>query len=238
MGDNGGLAKWFPAPIKIESNCAPLSNAIPKSGCYKLWKNRRKFPPSTRKADRGGKMMMKRVLHKLQNKARRWRKREEGATAVEFALIAMVFFWVFMGIVELGMMMIFNNGLEDGVDRAARLVRTGQADKKNMTAKLLKQAICERVMLKTSCMSDLILDIRSFKDFASIKVPALKTGPTGSLTMSTSYQLGGPKKVVVVRAFYPWKFFTPLIGSLMHAIDGKVFILNAAMAFRNEPYGS
>ena len=182
--------------------------------------------------------MLKRVLNRVKNKARRWRKREEGATAVEFALIAMVFFWVFMGIVELGMMMLFNNGLEDGVDKAARLVRTGQADRKNLTAKSMRKIICEQVVLKTSCKSELALDVRSFPDFASINLPDPKKGKSGSLQFPSSYQTGGPRKVVVVRAFYPWKFFTPLIGSLMHAINGRVFVLNAATAFRNEPYGS
>ena len=181
---------------------------------------------------------MKRMWRRLGSKIRRWRKREEGAAAVEFALVSGVFLWVFMGIVELGMMMLFNNGLEDGVDRAARLVRTGQADNRGISSTQMRDVICGQVVLKTSCSSNLVLDIRSFRDFASVRVPALKTDASGKPNMSAVYQIGGPRKVVVVRAFYPWKFFTPLIGSLMHAINGRVFILNAATAFRNEPYGS
>ena len=181
---------------------------------------------------------MQRVLHKLGNKIRRWRKREEGAAAVEFALVASAFMWVFVGIAELGLMMLASGGLEDGVDKVARLIRTGQADQQGLSAAHMRDVICKQVVLKTSCKSALVLDVRSFPDFASVKLPTPSTDSKGNVKLSSAYQIGGPRRVVVVRAFYPWKFITPLIGNLMHAVKGRVFVLNAATAFRTEPYGS
>lgn len=181
---------------------------------------------------------MTRFWRELRNKARRWRQADDGATAVEFALGAIVFFWVFMAIVELGMMMLFNNGLENGVDKASRLIRTGQADKRGLSAGHMRTVICNQVVLKGLCQSGLVLDVRSFRDFASINVPDANVGANGTLNLSSAYEIGGPKRVVVVRAFYPWRFFTPMVGKLMNAVGGKVFVLSAATAFRNEPYGS
>ena len=181
---------------------------------------------------------MKGLLHKWRARARRWRRQEEGAAAVEFALVSAAFMWVFLGIVELGLLMIFSGGLEDGVTKVARLVRTGQADKRGLTVAHMRETICKQVVLKTACKTALVLDVRSFPDFASINLPSPGTDANGNPKLPTSYQIGGPKTVVVVRAFYPWKFITPLIGKLMHAFNDRVFIVQAATAFRNEPYGS
>ena len=181
---------------------------------------------------------MKGLLQKWRNWARRWRKREDGAAAVEFALVSAAFMWVFLGIVELGLLMIFSGGLEDGVDKVARLIRTGQADKGGLTAAQMRETICKQVVLKTACKTALVLDVRSFPDFGSISLPSPGRDSNGNPKLPASYQIGGPKKVVVVRAFYPWKFITPLIGRLMHAFNDQVFIVEAATAFRNEPYGS
>jgi len=181
---------------------------------------------------------MRRFKSRLAVLRRRWRRREEGAAAVEFALIAMVFFWLFLGIIELGMLMIFNNGLEDGVDRAARLIRTGQAFKQNISADQFRKKICEYVVLRTQCNSALMVDVRTFPDFASIRNLPQPADSGSGFTMPTNYRIGAPRQVVLVRAFYVWDFFTPLIGKLLSNTGGDKFLVSAATTFRNEPYGS
>ncbi len=181
---------------------------------------------------------MRRLTRKLALLRRRWRRDEDGATAVEFAIIAMVFFWLFIGIVEIGMMMIFNSGLEDGVARAGRMIRTGQVQNGGLSAAQFRDKICDQVVLKTSCKSRLIVDVQKFPDFAHIGTLTEPTlDKTGKLTAPSNFVPGSAKQVVVVRAFYDWKFFTPLIGQLMSNIGGNRFLLSVATTFRNEPYG-
>ena len=177
------------------------------------------------------------MLRKLVARAGRvWRRNEEGATAVEFALMATVFFWVFIGIVEMGLLMIFNNGVEDGVDRAARLIRTGQADKQGIDKDQFRNRICDMVVLKTACRSNLVVDVREYPDFASINPPAPEWDADNNLQLQSQFEKGGPRRVILVRAFYDWKFITPMIGALAGNTGHGTFLLSAATAFRNEPY--
>ena len=181
---------------------------------------------------------MVRLAKKLALKGRRLRRSEKGAAGVEFALVSVVFFITFLGIIELGMLMVLNNGLEDGVDRAARLLRTGQTHKQNISEAEFRQRICDQVVLKASCNSKLIVDVRSYPDFASINNPPTPhRDSSGNLTMDNQYQKGAPRQVLLVRAFYEWSFFTPLIGQLLSNTGGNSFLLTVATTFRTEPYG-
>ena len=183
------------------------------------------------------------MLRKIAVRIRRiWGRSDEGATAVEFALIATVFFWVFFGIIEMGLLMIFNNGIEDGVERASRLIRTGRAKSMSLTEEQFRNKICDQVVLKTACREKLVVDIREFPDFGSITAPdptwdesseSLKIGGDGE---EAKYELGDPRSVILVRAFYDWKFITPMIGALAGNTSRNTFLLGVATAFRNEPY--
>ena len=168
---------------------------------------------------------------------RRWLRQEQGAAAVEFALIAAVFLWLVMGLVELGMLMFLNNGLEDGVDRAARLLRTGQTRRQNIDVSKFRRHICDQVLLKDSCMSKLIVDVRAYPDFASIPdLSKPQRDKNGNLNLHAQYVKGAPRQVLLVRAFYDWKFFTPMIGRLMSNDGSNAFLVSVATTFRTEPY--
>ena len=165
------------------------------------------------------------------------RHNDSGAAAVEFALVAVVFFWLFLGLVELGVLMIFNNGLEDGIDRAARLLRTGQVHKQDIDEEKFRQIVCDQVVLKTDCASKLIIDVRSYPDFASISNPPVPTyNDDGELEMPSNYTRGMAEQVLLVRAFYEWEFFTPMLGALLSNTQQGTFLVTAATTFRTEPY--
>lgn len=180
---------------------------------------------------------MSRLGKMLAVRSRRLRRSEKGAAAVEFALIAVVFFTTFLGIVELGMLMFMNNGLEDGVDRAARMLRTGQTHKQNISEADFRRVICNQVVLRDNCQQKLIIDVRSYPDFASINNPPTPQIGSGGLSMPSSYTKGAPRQVLLVRAFYKWDFFTPLLGRLLSNTGGNSYLLTVATTFRTEPYG-
>ena len=181
---------------------------------------------------------MRRLITHLALLRRRFRRDDNGAAVVEFAIIAMIFFWLFMGLLEIGLLMIFNNGLEDGVARASRLIRTGQVFRQNISAEEFRKQICKHVVLKRSCNTKLAVDVRAFRDFSSVKDLPMPSLNGNSIDVSQNYQTGAPRQVVVVRAFYNWEFFTPMIGALMSRNGGNSLLLQVATTFRNEPYGS
>ncbi|RZA23118.1 MAG: pilus assembly protein, partial [Proteobacteria bacterium] len=64
---------------------------------------------------------------------RRLRADQKGSAAIEFALIAPVFFALLMGIIEGGLVYVSQATLQNGVSEMSRLVRTGQAQSGGMS---------------------------------------------------------------------------------------------------------
>ena len=65
---------------------------------------------------------------------RRMAKSEDGAAAVEFALVAFPFFMIMGCICETGIMLFTEYSIQAGVQEAARQIKTGQAQNASMSA--------------------------------------------------------------------------------------------------------
>ena len=50
--------------------------------------------------------------------------------------------------------------------------------------------------------------------------------------------VGNACDVVLVRAFYRWPVFTPILGFFLQNIAGGYHLISTAAAFRNEPYNT
>ena len=68
-----------------------------------------------------------RTLSRVAMACRRWQRDDRGATAIEFAMVAMPFFMFCFGILGVGLHYFSTNSLEHAVEAAARKIRTGQA---------------------------------------------------------------------------------------------------------------
>jgi hypothetical protein len=51
-----------------------------------------------------------------------------------------------------------------------------------------------------------------------------------------NFQPGDAGDVVVVRAFYTWPMLTPTVGTTFSNMAGGKRLLEASIAFRNEPF--
>lgn len=189
---------------------------------------------------------IKRILARLR------RDGEKGHAALEFAFIAPVFFLLLMGTVEAGIIFFAQSSLQNAVNSAARLIRTGQSacyslDSDNicatMTAAQFRTYVCDQVSsLLQSCSLD--SDGNSNLQFDVTDYPAGFTGVTNSspltaqktLPQLTTFNTGNPCDVVVVRAFYIWPVFTPMLSFFLSNVSGTNHLLSTAAAFRNEPY--
>jgi Flp pilus assembly protein TadG len=172
---------------------------------------------------------------------RRFARARRGSTAVEFAIIALPFLVLLFGIVELGMVFLVSTTLQNATDAAARQIRTGEFQTAGANTKTdFKTLVCNNMTwLSAPCAGKLSIDVQTFDTFSSLSA----TGPTNAATFNpntTCFTTGQPGDIVLVRAYYEWTIFTPLLNaSLVNMGSGSgKRLINAATSFRNEPWSS
>lgn len=175
-----------------------------------------------------------------------WRKRWErfssdkrGLAAVEFAMIAIPFFLLIFGLLEVCVIFIMSSVLEHGASEAARAIRTGQLQQAGFDQAQFKNDICAELFGMLSCDSKLQLDVKTFSDFASTGNPDPIDPATGDLATGTfGFNPGAQNAIVVVRVFYEWDLLIPVMSAPLANMSGNRRLLQATIAFRNEPFGN
>ena len=158
-----------------------------------------------------------------------------GTSALEFAMLAGPLIFLLLAILQMAFVYSANFSLENAVDRAGRLVRTGQAQ--SFDAAAFKTEVCKGLSAPLSC-DKLKLDVRQYVSFAGAASGLTQPlNASEDLKASFSYNPGARGDVMVVRAFYPFD-----IGSLLPEaislsnMSGNNRVLVATAAFRNEPF--
>ena len=168
-------------------------------------------------------------------------KRQDGATAVEFGLIALPFFALLFAILETALGFWTTQALETAVANASRRIYTGQfqqnaANAGQSSAQLaerFRDAVCADFTAVLDCKSMIKVDVRTFDSFPDTSVPSpIKNGQFDS--SGFGYQPPGPDKIVVVRAAMEYPVFVPLT-QLSNLSNGKRHIM-ASATFRTEPF--
>ncbi len=164
---------------------------------------------------------------------------ERGAAAVEMALVATPFFMLLFGIIEVGMIFLISSTLENGMDLAARTIRTGQLQSGgSATSGAFKTSICNTFgWFQSDCTTHLSVDVRTYSTFAAVTAPQVVQNGTFN-SAALTFTPGGPNDIVVVRAYYQWPLFTPFFNQALQQLNGGSALLTSTAAFRNEPYGS
>jgi Flp pilus assembly protein TadG len=166
---------------------------------------------------------------------RRFGRARGGATAVEFAMVALPFLALMFATVELGMMFLVSTTLETSAQNAARTIRTGQFQSGAGTAAAYKDAICNGMgWLGADCQANLYVDVRTFNSFGAVNAPPpIANGAINPASMT--FQAGAACSIVLARAFYNWTLLAPDLSGVAH-MNGNKVLLTAAGAFRNEPF--
>jgi Flp pilus assembly protein TadG len=158
---------------------------------------------------------------------RRFARADDGATAIEFAFVGIPFLILVFGLIELGLTFLVSMTLENALMTVDRRIRTG--DYQNTSREDFRTAVCdEMAWLKSSCADSITLDVRVLPAFAQAKT--LKP-PEGI----PCFDPGGPKSIMLVRAYYKWPIITPLLQSAVASGSG-VRQVTFASVFVNEPY--
>jgi Flp pilus assembly protein TadG len=172
---------------------------------------------------------------------RRFARATRGAIAVEFAIIALPFMVLLFGIIELGMVFMVSTTLQNATDNAARKIRTGQFQTSGAATKAdFKTLVCANMSwLAAPCASKLSVDVQTFADFTTLSNKG-QADPTTYDPNNTCWSSGLPGDIVLVRAYYQWDIFTPLLdASLVNMGTGSgKRLISAATSFRNEPWST
>jgi Flp pilus assembly protein TadG len=168
---------------------------------------------------------------------RQFGRDRSGASALEFALLAIPTILLLLAVLQLGLVFLGNYMLEHATAQGGRLIRTGQAQTQGFDAAAFKNEVCKYLTAPLSC-AGLKLDVRRFTSFSSTEL----TNPldaSGAMKTNFSYDPGNGGDVVVVRGFYEFEIpsLFPIEISMANMKDGSR-VLIATAAFRNEPFQS
>ena len=180
------------------------------------------------------------------NILRRFRRSRAGSAAVEFALVAPVFFALLFAIIEVAIMFFASQVLETITQDSARALMTGQAQTGAVatcavsgvatpcTQSTFQQYACSQIPALFTC-GNLYVDVESYSSFSNVAINSqIVAGNFNSTNMQ--YSPGGPGDTVVVRMFYQWPLFVTGLGFNISNLSGNKRLLVATSAFQNEPY--
>lgn len=188
-------------------------------------------------------------------------RREEGTTAIEFAMVAVPFFMFIFGIMAVSTYFFIMTSIEKGMDQASRSIRTGQAQSEDWTVGQFKREVCRRANSKTNTAAstsdtgpapsdsgwvncnDMQIFVQTFGSWADVTPKNCLTNGKPSVNTASSKDKiatysGESSAIVLVTTCYKWKFAAkiPYID-LGQMSDGSMMMQSAA-SFRNEPYAT
>ena len=169
---------------------------------------------------------------------RRYFFRTEGATAVEFALVAVPFTFLLMGIIEVSLFFAASAVIQGATTDAARLIKTGQIQNSQNTdpQQLFEDRLCDAASVFANCerLQYEVAQLNNYSDYSSYP-PSYDDD--GNLE-SSGFTTGGSNDIVMVRVVYRYKLMIPMIAQIFQdsgRSDGTRLIM-ATVIFQTEPY--
>lgn len=178
---------------------------------------------------------------RLYRLARRLRGDRRGSAAVEFALVAPVFFALLFAIIETALVFFAGQLLETATQDSARLILTGQQQTSGLgKAQTIQQSefknqVCARLSSIFDCANGIYIDVQSYSSFSGQSMnPPIDSSK--NFVTSTQYNPGTAGQVVIVRVYYQWQLFVTGLGYDISNLSGSKRLLVGTAVFRNEPY--
>jgi Flp pilus assembly protein TadG len=137
---------------------------------------------------------------------RRFRCNRRGSAAVEFALVAPIFFALLFAIIETALVFFAGQVLETGVQDSSRLIYTSQT----VTPAAFKQDVCDRVATLFSC-ANVCVEVVSYDPGAAMIIADPIDG-SGNFNSTCTITLPSSTQTAVVRAFYQWPLIVTGLG--------------------------
>lgn len=170
------------------------------------------------------------------NFVRRFGRAQDGAAAVEFALVAAPFLALLFAIIETALVFFAGQTLEYAVTQSGRLIMTGQADAGGYDQTAFKNQVCARIIAMFDCANKLYVNVQKSSTFASASTTTPVDGSGQFDKTKMTYDPGNPGDIVVVSVYYQWPIYVSLFSDNLSNQTGGNRLLVATSVFRNEPY--
>jgi Flp pilus assembly protein TadG len=171
---------------------------------------------------------------------RAFARAEKGAMAVEFAIIALPFLILLFGIIELAMVFLATTTLQNATEMASRKIRTGEFQTSGATAKTdFAALVCQNMnWLAASCPSKLTVAVQTFSNFTTAAGAPPPPSSTFNPNTATCWSTGDAGDIVLVRTYYQWNLFTPMLNHALANMNGSTTkrLITSVSTFRNEPF--
>jgi Flp pilus assembly protein TadG len=180
----------------------------------------------------------------LRSLAGRFHSSENGSVAIEFGFVAPVFFLMVFLFIETACMMYVEFTLQAGAQEAARMIRTGQAQKGSWKVDKFKEETCNFVKVIVNCKNLIKVYVNSSETFGAMTSALPVASAVGSKTddkgvtteQNTSFVCGKPSKVVAVIVTYDFEFVFPIMNFFKNTPKRNMRRISAAVMFKNEPF--
>ena len=176
----------------------------------------------------------------------RFAKEEDGATAIEFAVVALPFFALLFGIMELAIVFFVNSALVHATSEAGRLIRVGNFQACGGEDEF-KALVCENMKGLGSCWKNVRIDVVQGSSFKTIALPDIppveprdntKSGADAvPQTPNGVYDSNAAGDTMVVRSVLHYRLALPPLLTRLDSPKGSgARTMVATTAFRNEPF--
>ncbi len=163
---------------------------------------------------------------------RKWMKRKDGSTAIEFSMLLIPYITLSLGIMEISLMFMSASLLEGATDSAARLVRTGQIQQgAGDPETVFRQALCDYATVLVRC-DDMIIEVTTLNNYTDYTPP---TYDVNGDMVTAGFNAGGSNDKVLIRVAYRYSMMTPLVGPLLNGPDGSTLFVST-IVLQTEPY--
>ena len=182
-------------------------------------------------------MDLKQILRILARHLRLYTRCENGATAIEFALVSFPFIFMIIGIIEMSLMFTAQSVLDRATSNAARLVRTGQLQQLSGAAQqtAFEDAVCDYAGFLMDC-SQIQYLVQDIEDFAEANTFAAPEFDEDGNMVVTGFSLGGSSDVVFMRVVYRYPIVTPIMAQFLGNSEGNKRVLMSTNVLKAEPY--
>src|SRR6201990_3418995 len=126
---------------------------------------------------------------------RRFRRNRRGSAAVEFALVAPVFFALLFATIEPAIVFFAGQVLETVTQDSARFIMTGQAQTGGYSQSQFKTYVCGKIGVLVDCVNGVYVDVQSYPGFSNVSISDPIDGGKNFVSPN-NYNPGGPGDIV------------------------------------------
>lgn len=170
----------------------------------------------------------------------RFKKDEDGVTAVEFAIVSGPFFLLVFAIIESSLLFFANQYLETVVDDIARLYRTGQVANISTAAKL-KAEMCQRIKGLFDC-NNIFINLDTANKFIDLPPPPTASN-TANVNSDGKFEPSErfdpnicPTQIIQFTASYEWPIYANYSAPLVSEGLNNNALISVTAVVRTEDF--